>query len=128
MPGFGAHRRSGAARKSGRGKLPEKTVETRTEQGAGHQERHSEKGSWSPTARTTRGGCMSKSRFLYAQRASKKGRKNHRAEEGSALVGHKDFKAFRGGRRERLYERKRESQEEPPTDAGPARKALLPLI
>ncbi len=58
---------------------------------------------------------------------AKEGRKDHRAEEGSALVGQRIFRAVRVGRRERLYERSERRQERPPTDAGPARTALAAL-
>lgn len=128
--GFRLTGAQGAVTKWGRGSCPINKIlmiETRTEWGADRQEKHLGRLIRRPTAWTTRGGCMSKIRPLYAQVRAKEGKKNHRAEEGSALVGERIFRVVRVGRRERLYDRRERRQEGPPTDAGPARKALAAL-
>jgi hypothetical protein len=52
--------------------------------------------------------------------ALKKDKKYHRTEEGSALVECVVLDGFRWEGEKRLYERKRERQERPLNDAGPA--------
>ncbi|KZZ85539.1 hypothetical protein AS29_005535 [Bacillus sp. SJS] len=108
MPGFGAHRRPGAATKSGRGSCQKR----RSRRGLNRERvirRDTQKRDPGVRQRGRREAvvCQKIVPCTHTVRV-KEGRKNHRAEEGSALVGQRDFKAFRGGRRERLYERKRE--------------------
>ena len=57
-------------------------------------------------------------------------KKNHRAEEGSALFdsfNKRVFQGFSSGKEGAVIRAQRANQERPPTDAGPARKALVVL-
>ncbi|MBG9546947.1 hypothetical protein ABE25_02125 [Cytobacillus firmus] len=122
----------GAVTKWGRGSCPTNKVlmiEKRTERGADRPKKHLGKQVRRPTARTTRGGCMSKRRPLYAQSASRKSQEKppsggrlraRRTEDLSGLSEREGGSGYTSGSERR--------QKRPPTDAGPARKALLPLI
>lgn len=133
--GFELTGAQGAVTKSGRGSCQIIKVlmkETRTERGVDRQEKILGRLIRRPTAWTTRGGCMSKSSSLYVPIGTKrdelkKAGKTTERRKAPRSSDRGSFRDFRGGRRERLYERQRESQEAPPTDAGPDRKALAAL-